>query len=776
MGFNTSTGIPTLRFQNTITEIQKLRVEFAQKSTQITPAKALPEPHHVGKHDHQEQGLHHAIASKIVLDTRWKGEQIPFPNKVETMFNYSEAKEIINRLRRQIDGSSRTDPFSSEVSLHIARKTRLLMQKLVHPASDIKQSKQVIRSQRPNISQERKGFPKHTNARVPDKNPIDNAIQNRTVASTTTALVSIATSKSPLRAPNKFYNVRLSQNPVFLRRTSIRPPHLASRPNAIVIPAPVITTSNAGKRNTSPTRFPSVRTRRQNESSPPMPQAIEPPLKVEGFNKENSVPNSPEISKSRNHGIQCSPFGLQSVQVQTKNLHFQDRGVPTCNFIPHKNQSVQTPPQNPQFTNWMAHQVALRCATDAILKETVNEILAHLCLALLKHPKHEYVQTDIVGHNHVAASTHISMVNEEAQCSFSQLTTDEIPPLCNEVALQTSPAPSPAKIPTKVAHSIGLQAMSMQCPAIHLPVTLPSIDILEEVDVSCKGVHTQFDVAIQTISELPADLTPPTPAITHHCPPLPSSPVKLYFREAGTQMSAPDSSSLFDNKESIASAMTDNLSQKSSKFEISIPIANSYSSKDLNMLEVPPITSPIVLPSRERTPSVSDTELELATESHHSESMSYIGTAVVSSQVSLPPPSILDTSNSIDPSTIASSLPTFSLSMDVSEGEVLTALHSDGEIASAFAPSISERIDQLRRRKRRKLVLGQLRIGMLSNSSTNLSLSDTSLTPSKLESLNFNRKLNGREHVYSNNNTTIVTDSILEPTQEYCDSVPYSDT
>ncbi|KAI9220677.1 hypothetical protein BC828DRAFT_109484 [Blastocladiella britannica] len=50
-----------------------------------------------------------------------------------------------------------------------------------------------------------------------------------------------ARARSPLRAPNKFYNVRVSQNPIFLRRTSIKPPHLASLPSpAPPLPPPLL--------------------------------------------------------------------------------------------------------------------------------------------------------------------------------------------------------------------------------------------------------------------------------------------------------------------------------------------------------------------------------------------------------------------------------------------------------------------------------------------------------------------------------------------------------
>ncbi|KAL7746822.1 hypothetical protein RI367_007868 [Sorochytrium milnesiophthora] len=54
-----------------------------------------------------------------------------------------------------------------------------------------------------------------------------------------------------LKPPNKFYNVRLSQNPIFLRRTSIRPPYLKAIPS-VPQPAPQPMTVTRIVRETSP--------------------------------------------------------------------------------------------------------------------------------------------------------------------------------------------------------------------------------------------------------------------------------------------------------------------------------------------------------------------------------------------------------------------------------------------------------------------------------------------------------------------------------------------
>ncbi|KAI9182932.1 hypothetical protein H9P43_003848 [Blastocladiella emersonii ATCC 22665] len=84
-----------------------------------------------------------------------------------------------------------------------------------------------------------------------------------------------ARATSPLRAPNKFYNVRVTQNPIFLRRTSMKPPHLTALPSpAPPLPPPFLEAPPSARPARSRSPAPS---RRKPASAPAPARPVPPP-------------------------------------------------------------------------------------------------------------------------------------------------------------------------------------------------------------------------------------------------------------------------------------------------------------------------------------------------------------------------------------------------------------------------------------------------------------------------------------------------------------------
>ncbi|KNE54793.1 hypothetical protein AMAG_00747 [Allomyces macrogynus ATCC 38327] len=578
---------------------------------------------------------------------------------------------------------------------------------------------------------------------------------------------------SPLRPPNKFYNVRLSQNPVFLRRTSMKPPHLAALPSPATIPAPLLPAP-------APTMLTPTAQRVRRISRPVRPEpAVTVSVQTEPLPRP-VVADAPTLPRTRSFGLTTvepwpvvsarpppappTPVSTMGMGVQADPSRFyHDRGIqpsppwptlPTAVFADAATQCTTSPPLDmtysvvqtdppprqitrqvhtgdlvavaeegiqtspmgslppsppppvpvarPQVTShgtqtdapspmhyppppllptdwasapparpapvfpvpipvpetvplpaseppridpariqaeilkWMEQQVMLRCLTDDLFEETVAKLVEEIAEAELqrahqRRPVTRDMQT-------VASPT--ADVSAEARPS-------PLPPGL-DVGIQTTPPLPPVEVPAPPTPS---PPPAARPPLPPTPPTKPDPVVprlvLIERDVQTSPVPPPTPPQLPTPSRVPTP-PPPPPAtamaeVQVSPPPSPSPPPPLAspppVHDAQTQVSTP--ARVEAATQLVPSVM-----------DVSISPATSLALPDPE--PVPP------------TPTPSPPE---------------------STGMSLPPPSDASMSPPSTPQAFSTDAPpSMTYSMDVSEGEVLTILHSEGEVVSFDLP------------------------------------------------------------------------------------------
>ncbi|KAJ3375155.1 hypothetical protein GGF31_005877 [Allomyces arbusculus] len=767
--------------------------------------------------------------------------------------DYQDARYVLAKLSRQIHSAQTPASDGTEALTDaILRRTRQLSAQRQHleQAGDSQRQRP-----RPSSLDARGGFPgavdvasrQRQRSRIPEpvqtipsvrKRPRSPPPSHLAVADSvpTTAPIAVPAPPrppSPLRPPNKFYNVRLSQNPVFLRRTSMKPPHLAALPSPATIPAPPLPapaptmltpTAQRVRRISRPVRpepavtvsvqteplprpavvaptlprtrsfgsttvepWPVVSARpppapptpvatigmgvqadpsrfyhdRGTQPSPPWPtsptaiyadaatqRSTSPPLDMT-YSVVQTDPPPRQITRQvhtgdlvavAEEGIQTSPMAslppspqppaarpqVSSHATQTDPpppMHYPPPPLLPTDWAPAPParpapvfpvpipipETVPSPAPEPpridpariqaEILKWMEQQVMLRCLTDDLFEETVAELVeelaeAELQRAQLRRPVTRDMQT--VASPTADASAEARPTPPPPALDVGIQTTPPLPPV--EAPTAPTPSPPPVTIPP-----------SPPTPPVKPEPVVPRLVLIER-DVQTSPAPPPTPPQLPTPPRAPTPPPPPPPTATAEVqvspppspspPPPPASPPPVH--DAQTQVSTP----------ARAEAATQ---LAPSVMDVSISPATSLALPDPD-----PVTPTPTPPPAEST------------------------------GMSLPPPSDASTSPPSTPQAFsADSPPSMTFSMDVSEGEVLTILHSEGEVVSFDLPppipdhgeeDVEEAEDDVDEfitpRKRavlaqKKRVLGRLRLRAL-----NASLMD-GVTPSASTSSSF---------------------------------------